>query len=187
MSYGKFLNSKSQKLKIESAITDIEVHFKAFLNDLSQTFQSNWQTEDVYGRNDPIATFASTKRTISLSWDVPSKDASEAKDNLESCNKLIAMAYPAYTPSGVTGIGIIAKNPLVKVKFGNLVCDSGGDPLLGWMDSINWKPALDMGMFNPSAGKFYPKVISLSFNLNVLHQESLGQEKKATAKFPFKI
>ena len=187
MSYGSFLKAEGQQLKIESAIEDIEVKFKAFLSDLSQTFASNWQTEEVYGRNDPIATFASTKRTISLAWDVPARNTSEAKVNLENCNKLISMAYPSYHQGGHGTMKINAKNPLVKVHFGNLVCDSKGAPLLGWMDSISWKPALDMGMFNPSEGQFYPKVISLSFNLNVLHQESLGQEGATPQKFPFKI
>ena len=97
------------------------------------------------------------------------------------------MAYPSYIKTKVSEMGVIAKNPLVFVKFGNLVSDSNDGPLLGWMDSINWKPVLDMGMFNPSGGKFYPKVISLSFNLNVLHQEQLGQQADTSKPFPFKI
>lgn len=184
MSYGAFLN---QHLIIQSAIEDVDVEFKAFLNDMSQTYTSNWQTEEVYGRNDPIASFASTKRVIALSWDVPSMNVGEAKANLQRCNALISMAYPSYIPTKVSDMGVIAKNPLVKVKFGNLICDSKGDPLLGYLDSINWKPSLDMGMFNPSQGLFYPKVISLSFNLNVLHQETLGQETQRPGKFPFNI
>ena len=184
MSYGSFIK---QTLKIESAIESGKVEFRAFLTDISQTFASNWQTEEVYGRNDPIATFTSTKRTISLSWDCPSKNEEEAKENLKKCATLINMAYPSYIKSGASDMMIIAKNPLVKVKFENLVCDSKGDALLGWMDSVSWKPALDMGMFNSSSGNLYPKVISLSFNLNVLHQEHLGQEAAAPSKFPFKI
>ena len=185
--YGGSINNTSQKLVIKSAIEDKEVEFRAFLSDLSQTFASNWQTEDVYGRHDPIATFSSTKRTISLSWDVPAADVGQAKKNLENCNTLISMAYPSYIKTNESEMVVIAKNPLVFVNFGNLVSDSNDGPLLGWMDSINWKPVLDMGMFNPSGGKFYPKVISLSFNLNVLHQEQLGQQADTSKPFPFKI
>lgn len=187
MTYGNFLTGEKQRLVIKSAIESGEVSFAAFLTDISQNFQSDWQTEVVYGRNDPIASWASTKRTISLAWDVPSANESEAKENLEKCNKLLAMTYPSYIPSNVSKMGIVAKNPLILVQFGNLVCDSNNKPLLGWADAISWKPVMDMGMFNPSEGKMYPKVISLSFNLNVLHQESLGQEKSRAKKFPFKI
>ena len=174
-------------LQIESAIENRKVRFRAFLTDLSQNFASTWNTEDVYGRLDPIATFASTKRTISLAWDVPAEDEARAKENLEKCNMLTQMVYPTYFDTKEKGFKVIGKNPLVKVKFGNLVCDSKGNALLGWIDAISWKPALDMGMFNSSAGKFYPKVISLSFNLNVLHQEDVGQTTSSPQKFPFNI
>jgi hypothetical protein len=60
--------------------------------------------------------------------------------------------------------------------------------LLGWVDSLSWKPVLDMGVFNES-NSFYPKVISLNLNFNVLHEEFLGWQNKSWmgSKFPFKI
>ena len=183
----RFMDNESQMLKIESAIESKVVYFRAFLTDLSQTFSSNWTTEEVYGRIDNMATFNSTKRTISLAWDVPAADEDEAQKNLEKCNILTQMTYPSYFKSAEANFKVIGKNPLVKVKFGNLVSDSDDKPLLGWIDSISWKPSLDMGMFNSNSGEFYPKVISLSFNLNVLHQEDLDQATTSPKKFPFNI
>jgi len=60
--------------------------------------------------------------------------------------------------------------------------------LLGWIDSLTWKPVLDMGMFS-DGNKFYPKVISLNFNLNVLHEHFLGWGNSGWmgGKFPFKL
>ena len=186
--YGSFISSKGQMLTIESAIEDdLSVSFRAFLTDISQNFTSTWATEDVYGRNDPIATFSNTKRVISIALDVPSADLSEAKDNLRKCNNLVKMAYPSYIESKQKGFNVIAKNPLVYVGFGNLIADTGGGSLLGWMDSVSVKPVLDMGMFNESDGEFYPKVISINFNFNVLHQEPLGQETLKPKNFPFDI
>jgi hypothetical protein len=45
-----------------------------------------------------------------------------------------------------------------------------------------------MGVFNES-NSFYPKVISLNLNFNVLHEEFLGWQNKSWmgSKFPFKI
>jgi hypothetical protein len=230
-------------LHIQSTITGYTEEFPAFLTDFSQTFQSNWSTEDVYGRNDPIATFQSTKRTISLGFDLPAGSVQDAKNNLDRCSNLIQMMYPGYHPTSKTKItktaletgnipdaaankqnpgpikkssrnvttenidtgNVIGKSPLVKITFGNLIKAGvgppsdkiGADGLLGWIGSLSWKPNLEMGMFVAKAGEFYPKVISLSFDFNVLHQTELGQKgKKNTSitagwlgtnkKFPFK-
>ena len=175
-------------LTVESAIEEgISVSFRAFLTDISQNFTSNWTTEDVYGRNDPIATFASTKRVISIGLDVPSADLKEAKENLKKCNTLVKMTYPSYIESKQKGFHVIAKNPLIYVGFGNLIATTDGGSLLGWMDSVSVKPVLDMGMFNEADGEFYPKVLSVNFNFNVLHQEPLGQETLKGKNFPFDI
>ena len=183
---GTYATTTGAFLKIESILGENHiVEFKAFLTTLNQNFNSTWNTEEVFGRNDPIATFQNTKRTISLAWDVPAGSPAEAKDNLERTALLTQMLYPAYQKDN-----IISRPPLVKVKFANLIKNSSNDEgLLGWIDSLSINPVLDMGMFNV-AGEFFPKVISLSFNLNVLHQHDLGvgadneQRAKAT-KFPF--
>jgi hypothetical protein len=185
--YGSFIDKFEQTLNISSVIEELDVSFRAFLTDMSQNFTSTWQSEEVYGRNDPISTFSSTKRVISVAWEVPSANLKEAKANLEKCNTLIKMTYPSYIKAREPGFDVIAKNPLVYVGFGNIIADSEGGPLLGWMDAVSWKPVLDMGMFNETVGEFYPKVISLSFNLNVLHQEPLGQETIKSKNFPFNI
>lgn len=182
---GTYATTSGAVLEIESIIGEGRiVKFKAFLTTLNQNFSSTWNSEDVYGRNDPIATFQGTKRTISLAWDVPAASFNEAKDNLERTGLLTQLLYPGYASN------VIAKPPLVKVKFANLIKNSSTDDgLLGYIDSLAINPVLDMGMFNVDQ-EFFPKVISLSFNLNVLHQHDLGingegeQRAKAT-KFPF--
>jgi len=226
-------------LYIQSTITGFIQEFPAFLTDFSQTFQSNWSTEEVYGRNDPIATFQGTKRTISLGFDLPAGSLADATDNLNRCSNLIRMMYPGYhkttktydhmlkdneNPIGGTYLtseqgakfdefgvmisekreadtgNVIGKSPLVKITFGNLIKSGANDEgLLGWIGSLSWKPNLEMGMFVAAQGEFYPKVISLSFDFNVLHQTELGQDKgkttgtvngwlagSTTNKFPFK-
>lgn len=183
---GTYATTSGAVLKIESVIGEGRiVKFKAFLTTLNQNFSSTWNSEDVYGRNDPIATFQGTKRTISLAWDVPAGSFDEAKDNLERTALLAQLLYPGYKED------VIAKPPLVKVKFANLIKNSSTDDgLLGYIDSLAINPVLDMGMFNVDQ-EFFPKVISLSFNLNVLHQHDLGinddnkRRGKNTQKFPF--
>ena len=68
-------------------------------------------------------------------------------------------------------------------RFANLIANSFGQEkgesvenggLLGWADGVTWQPNLDAGMFvemasNGGETTFYPKMISLSMNFNVLH------------------
>lgn len=182
---GTYATSTGAVLKIESILGDNRfVEFKAFLTNLNQNFNSTWKSEDVYGRNDPIATFQGTRRVISLALDVPAGSFDEAKDNLERTGLLSQMLYPAYKDD------VIDRPPLVKVKFANLIKNSSNNEgLLGWIDSLSINPVLDMGMFN-AGGEFFPKVINLSFNLNVLHQHDLGidednNQRAGAVKFPF--
>jgi hypothetical protein len=189
-------------LEFKSMISGVNVIFKAFLTDFSQNFASTWNAESVFGRMDPIPTFDNTKRTISVGWDIPSYDMSDAKNNLHKCSVLVQMLYPNYSatqnfvPEGQEGNGSfnstlansLTKPPLLKLKFANLISTSSpgtDDGLLGWVDGINWQPKLDEGMFVHN-GKFYPKVISLSCTFNVLHQENLIIDNQSKLPgFPF--
>lgn len=188
-------------LEFKSMISGVNVIFKAFLTDFSQNFASTWNAENVFGRMDPIPTFDNTKRTISVGWDIPSYDITDAKNNLHKCSVLVQMLYPNYsatqnyTPQGqdegsfsATLANSLTKPPLLKLKFANLISTSTpgtDDGLLGWVDGINWQPKLDEGMFAHN-GKFYPKVISLSCTFNVLHQENLVLNNQSKLPgFPF--
>ena len=90
-----------QKIEIFHIPTSTTIVFKAFLDGYSDQFQCDWQSEDVYGRMDPIATFQNTTRSISVSFDVIAPNRSQGKENLENCNKLAKFLYPGmYTQSG---------------------------------------------------------------------------------------
>jgi len=56
--------------------------------------------------------------------------------------------------------------------------------LLGWIGGLSWKPNLEAGMFAMS-GQFFPKVISMSFQFNVLHEETISQPTMADQNWPF--
>ena len=193
---------KYSQLQVTSMVADDSVSFDAYFTDMTQTFSSTWNSEDVYGRNDPIVLFQGTKRTISISLDVPSRDKEQAAANLSKCGKLASFLYPGYetdfsldeNPNARyfeevddnEAVAVYNKNntpkatmvtpPLVKVKFANLIdsmLDTGGKKgLLGFIDSYTFTPVLEAGMFG--SGPLYPRTISISFNLNVLHQSPVG-------------
>lgn len=204
-----YVNATDAQLKIMSVPTQRQIWFPAFLTDFSQTFDATWNTEDVFGRMDPIATYQGTKRTMSLGFDLPAGSLQEAKDNLEGCSELVKMVYPVYNsykikdkeervrdiinaagerefifdtiPAQYTG-PILSKPPLVRIKFANLISGVDSNGLLGWISGLSWKPNLEMGMFTDN-GEFYPKIIGLSFSFNILHEQTLNQE--TIGSFPF--
>jgi len=226
-----YIKNTNAKLTIKSVVTNTKVEFPAFLTDFSQTFDATWNTEDVFGRMDPIATYQGTKRTMSLGFDVPAGSIEAAEANLARCAGLVKMVYPIYNEKG-----ILSKPPLVRIRFANLIrgqllidkqgtnrstteekglgnvvdnavpgeevnfsTDDGegqsGEAtvpvsndkygmLLGWISGLSWKPNLEMGMFAKD-DEFYPKVISLSFSYNILHEQTLSQDSPKIGSFPF--
>ena len=122
----------AQPITITSMVTGKSVQFKAYITDMNQTFASTWNSVDVYGRNDSISTFQGTKRTISLTFDVPAGSEKEASENLAKCGELATYLYPGYARDGeMQGKGknrkfiesskTISRAPLVKIHFSNLI------------------------------------------------------------------
>ena len=180
--------------------TGLSSQFKAFLTSYDDNFSSEWSSERVYGRMDPIHTFQGTQRTISLAWDVPSRDFTEAQKNFTNAQAMYSMLYPAYRPVGKSSSsGIITSPPLVKMKFANLIFDASVDyevqlttkttkkgqkpekvdpaktaGLLGWFKDLSFAPDLEAGFFDEKPGFLIPQTIKLNCTFNVLHQHPLG-------------
>lgn len=171
-----YVGSTDAQLKIMSIPTKRQIWFPAFLTGFDQAFDPTWNTEEVFGRMDPIATYQGTKRTMNLGFDLPAASLEEAKKNLEGCSELVKMVYPIYNSD------ILSKPPLVRIKFANLISGVDPDGLLGWMSGLSWKPNLEMGMF-ANDDEFFPKIIGLNFSFNILHEETLSQDK--IGSFPF--
>ena len=179
--------NKNLALYIRHIPSNQLVKFKALIKEFSDTFESLWNSEPVYGRMDPIETFQGTKRVIKLSWDVVSFDVDEARKNLRDMDKLASFLYPTYdTVHG--GATTITSSPLLRMKFGNLITQPdkpGGQArggLVGRMDGFSYTPDFDSGVFipapgQPHAGKLFPQAISVSCTFYVLHTHKLGWRK----------
>ena len=201
----EYANKTNSIIRFESTIAKnaridgkpLIVEFKGFITEMSDNFQSSWETEEVYGRMDPIGTFKNTKRTISLGWTVPAATVNEAVSNFTAMRSLTAMLYPGYTAGQVNVDGrslvtanSIAKPPLIRLSYANLIQAANGDGLLGWVDGFNIQPNLEMGFFVKRNNQ-YPKVYTMSCNFNVLHEHDLGWDSSGSwigtnpNKFPF--
>ena len=166
-------DKKGHILTFEHIATGLSASFKAFVTSFSDNFESNWNSEDVYGRMDPIQTFQGTKRTIDVEWDVVASSAIEAMNNQNWCSKLFRMLYPVYESTGSSST--MQASPLLRLKFANLIQDvNTGGGLVGTSSGFSYTPDFDYGVFDLANGELYPKVIKLKCTFTVLHTHNLG-------------
>jgi hypothetical protein len=181
------------RLKFTGVHINKSIEFLAFVESFSQNFTSTWNSENVYGRNDPIGTFQGTQRKISISWTIPSGNEKEAMNNLERASSLTQLVYPTYSKGGppvstesetvqssdkvlyTSNALTLSKAPLIRLKYANLINDASGihEGLLGWIDGISWTPVIEMGFFEGFEG-LYPKAITMSVEFSVIHEHDLG-------------
>lgn len=99
--------------------------FKAYVTNYNEVYNSDFAQEQVFGRADPIYSFRSTTRQISLAFKMPASTTGEAYENLAKAQQLIQFLYPAYIKSenstDLDNALTIAQTPLVRMKLMNLV------------------------------------------------------------------
>jgi len=196
-----------QRITLTHIPTNTQVSFKAFLTEFNDSYSSNWNKTEVYGRMDPIVTFQGTERVITLGWDVVAFNAYEAYKNMKNVSMLLRMLYPVYEKSsGKTHVMTAA--PLFKLKFMNLIQQTGtgmsGDGLIGSVSGFTYNPDINAGFFNDDdgsimknaakvdpgtnalvvvrkvfeAGALLPQSINLSCTYTVMHTHALGWSQK---------
>jgi len=165
------------------------VKFEAWLTKFSDKYESDWASQQVYGRNDPIQTFKGTKRTIQISWKLIADHLQQAIDNQGKVSLLMAYLYPVYDTSG-----FLMAPPLMRLRFANWAVSADSFPttkapspfdpnlvqpakdsgLVGRCDGFSFEPVIENGVFDDMAGSLYPKELELSTTFHVFHTHRLG-------------
>lgn len=180
---GNLQKKLNQIIDIYHVPSGRSVQFGAAIINFNDSFTSDWNQTEVYGRMDPIGTFKRTRRQIALSFQVMAEDIEEAKDNLRKMSLLSQMHYPAFDlleeQGGIEQTPVIRGGPLWKLRFLNWIgngnpgykAQSGG--LLGWSGGVNFNPDANMGAFQEGT-QLYPKKFDINFTFMVLHEQQLG-------------
>jgi hypothetical protein len=183
-----------------SSETAPSLHFKAFITSFNDTFSQNWNSQEVYGRADPIYNFKNTNRKISLGFKMVASSESEAYENLTKAQKLAQYMYPNYTDIG--GAKTVSQSPLIRLSIMNLLqtTDSAlpkttsgkniyesyeengaGDGVLGFFDNVtfNWNlENSEAGVFQLESGSVLPKLIEISIGgFSPIHEQHLGWDE----------
>ena len=172
-----FLNA-GYYLEFTHIPTGKKVRFKAFVTNFNDTYNSMWNSTEVYGRMDPIKTFQGTSRIITMDWDVVAASLEEAEENMETCSLLVSMLYPTYDEG--KGAATIKTSPLFRFKFMNLASKPTGEGLVGHLSGLTYTPDMDAGIFHSrenGQSTILPQTIKLMCEFTVLHTHELGWKK----------
>lgn len=199
--YDNLKKDSIYKIYIYSTSTDTRVSFPLFLTAFSDSFKSNWNSTTVYGKMDPIVNFKNTTRSISVGFDVPNESLGEAQVNMANIDTIIKGMYPVYVSEyGDKGGGsyVVASPPMYRVKMSNLIANASDitdfnpqsdsklrSGLLGYIQDFTFNPDIGNGFFIDSETKnILPKLVKVSFTLNVIHEHPLGTEKYKNELLP---
>ena len=160
-------------LIIQMAASQKYLIFRDGIDSFDRSYSINWDSVNVYGRQDPIQTYQSTGETINLSFPLkPRDDPDEFNHQLEALLALGKFARPVYSNSG-----IIIESPILKIRFRNLIVEeyNGGSGTPLWIAptsiSVNYGDrARDIIAPNTQGKKLVvPKRISISLNAAVIN------------------
>ncbi len=170
------------QVQISHIPTRQEVSFDGWVDSFSDNYSSQWNTETVYGRMDPLATYQGTQRSISLEFAVVSKNGAQAASNLSKINQLIEFLYPVYDKSGRSNQNTLKAAPLWGLRWTNLIGRAlDGKKLIGFCDGISYAPDLSYGGFlgaTEGAQEIIPDSEELMDSLNVGGKEFKVQKIK---------
>jgi hypothetical protein len=151
------------------------------LRSFKDTLSTKYNSEEVFGRMDPIMTYQGTGRKIDLGIDLVDADEQNMAQNLAAVSRLMQMQYPVYEQA--SNALSLSRPPLVRVTFGNYIRGPFGGGLLCAMEGVSYSPfdkydlAYAPSFVAPEAGAgkhMIPKRISVDFSLVVLHELTPG-------------
>lgn len=105
------------------------------------------------------------------------EQANATPDAQEKINKNAQKQLSQGNSTKIRDVNVMASSPILSLKFSNLICDTKGRELYGFIDSFTINPYEDMGFFvlqRERETTYYPKAYSVVLNFNVIHTEELG-------------
>ena len=95
------------------------VHFKSFITAFNESYNSDWTSEPVYGRTDPIRMFKQTTRNITLGLIIPAASEGEGFENLGKLQDFLSFLYPSYEEAD--NALTISQSPLIRLRVMNMI------------------------------------------------------------------
>jgi hypothetical protein len=118
---------KNDLVKFRIAIIDNDnpgfktfIHFRAFLDSMSDSYTSTWNGFNYLGRGEQFYTYGGFNRQISLSWTVVAQSKQELIPMYKKLNYLASSLTPDYSPNGYM------RGNLIQLTVGGYVYEQPG-------------------------------------------------------------
>jgi hypothetical protein len=145
----KKIDAEGKGLTFTHVATGTVIEIKTGLKSFTDNFSSNWNSESVYGRMDPIKTFQNTQRQMSLEFIVGknqnstykftdpngSKRTKTGQSDIEAVQFLASLLYPTYTSDNSLSI---KDPPLLRIYYQDIIGKEGTEGLLVAVDSLTY-------------------------------------------------
>ena len=83
------------------------IHFRAFLNGITDSYNANWEPTRYIGRGENFYTYSGFDRKVSLSWTVAAQSKAELIPMYRRLNYLASVCAPNYGTKGYMGGNIV--------------------------------------------------------------------------------
>jgi len=107
------------------------ISFHAFLSNLEDNYSPQYESTQAYGRIDNVRTYASTERTITLSFNIVATNKESFDLMWWKINKITSMVYPSWTEGRAIESGdgkfiqpfsqLPASTPLIRLRVGDII------------------------------------------------------------------
>jgi hypothetical protein len=84
------------------------IHFRAFIDGMSDNFTADWQDQKYMGRGEKFYKYQGFDRQMSLSWTVAAQSKQELIPMHQKLNYLASVCAPDYSPEGYMGGNLIS-------------------------------------------------------------------------------
>ena len=145
------------------------IHFRAFLNGISDGYSSEWNATKYIGRGENLYTYAGFDRKVSLSWTVAAQSKAELIPMYKKLNYLASICAPDYSP-----VGGYMRGNIVTLTVGGYFYEQPGI-ITGFSyemndDNSTWEIGINDEGKNDSTVKELPHMIKVTgFNFIPIH------------------
>ena len=152
------------------------IFFRAFIEGLSENISPGYNPTQYIGRSEPVYTYGSTEREISMTLKLFAQTKSELGKIYEKMNKLTSLCYPEYFEDKGVSYGNRMKAPLTKLRIGELFGNTNSE-LQGYIKSLSY--SIDQASpYETEVGKRVPKFVTATIGYQVIHSTVPNLETK---------
>ena len=98
--YNDLVNFRIGVIDNDTPQTQVNIHFRAFLDQISDSYNSNWDPTKYIGRGENFYTYSGFDRKVSLGWTVAAQSKIELMPMYRKLNYLASICAPDYSKAG---------------------------------------------------------------------------------------